>query len=59
MEIEKPSFISIINSDPTLKMIHDAPIDFNHFNHHINVKIAASKIAISKYVDLLIMYNFK
>jgi len=57
MSLHKPSFDSIVNSDPTLKMIYDAKIDPNLFFHQIDIKIAAAKIAMNKYIDLLILYN--
>jgi len=59
MEIDKPSFDSIVNSDPTLKMIHDAKIDSEHFSHQVDVKFAGLKIAMSRYIDKLILFNFE
>jgi len=42
---------NIINSDPTLKMILNAEIDYKHFEHQVNVKCAAAKIALHKYLN--------
>lgn len=41
----------IINSDPTLKFIINTEIDFNLLEHQVNIKCAAAKIALSKYLN--------
>jgi len=47
-------FEHIINSDPTLKFfIRDTQISPDLFEHQLNLKIAAIKIALYKWIDSL------
>lgn len=44
----------IIQSDPTLRfLLREAQIDSKNFDHQVNCKISAAKIALHKYIDRL------
>ena len=46
-------FDRIVQTDPTLKLIFESPIDYKLFDWHVTLKCAALKIAMNKFIERL------
>lgn len=51
--INQEMFDRIVQTDPTLKLMFESPIDYKLFDWHVTLKCAALMIAMDRFIKLL------